>query len=137
MNIYKTNLFPYIIGDSLVDKNVTLTMVNVATEKIMTHNNKSEDKLVLYFKESDKGLILNKTNCKTIATLYGPETEDWNGKPITLYSEIVKAFGQEYNAIRIAPAIPEMKPVKKAKDDKKLFDDADTKTKPANALTES
>jgi len=109
MNIYKTNLFPYIIGDSLKGKTVTMTMSRAVTEKV-TARNQTEEKIVLYFGETDKGLILNKTNAKIIARLYGPETDKWNGGKVTLYTEEVKAFGDTHNAIRIAPAIPADKP---------------------------
>ena len=101
MNIYKTHLFPYIEGDSLADREVTLTMTTVTTEDLPTYNGQTESKLVLHFKESDKGLILNKTNARAIAKLYGPETDDWDGERITLYTERVKAFGEFHNAVRV------------------------------------
>jgi hypothetical protein len=100
MNIYKSSLFPFIQGDSLVGKPVTLTMKAVKMELVPTKPGEADEKPVLYFKESSKGLILNKTNAKTIAQLYGGETNDWTGKPIELYSERVKAFGQWFNAVR-------------------------------------
>lgn len=107
MNIYKTNLFPYIAGDSLVQKSVTLTMTHVTEEKLPARNGKEVDKLVLYFQETDKGLVLNKTNCKTIALIYGGETEDWNGKQIELHAERIQAFGQWHNAVRVSMPKPE------------------------------
>ena len=106
MNIYKTNLFPYIIGDSLIGKTATMTMANVVPEEMQNNRGQKETKYVLYFQETDKGLILNKTNSATIARLYGPETENWQGEQVTLYGEEVKAFGKTHNAVRIAPAKP-------------------------------
>jgi hypothetical protein len=41
-----------------------------------------------------------------IADLYGPETDQWTGKKITLYATNVKAFGKKEDAIRIRTAIP-------------------------------
>lgn len=112
MNIYKTELFPYIQGDSMVGKSVTLTIKGIAAEKL---NNKgqSETKYVLYFEETIKGLVLNKTNAARIAALYGGETDDWTGKRITLYTEKVRAFGGDHNAVRVEERKPA--PVKNGK----------------------
>lgn len=104
MNIYKSSLFKYIAGDSLVGKNVQMTMNRVVNEAVPNDKGKEEEKQVLYFAESKKGMILNKTNAKRIARLFGPETDDWNGKVIELYTEPVKAFGDTHNAIRVREA---------------------------------
>jgi len=104
MNIYKTNLFKYIAGDSLVGKNVVMTIDRVVNENVEGQSGKTEEKQVLYFSESKKGMILNKTNAKRIARLYGPETDDWKGIAIELYTEPVKAFGETHNAIRVREA---------------------------------
>lgn len=108
MNIYRTGLFPHIIGDSLVGKTATLTMTEVKVERLTGHEGRSEEKFVLFlfFEETEKCLILNKTNAATIAKLYGPETDDWRGQAITLYSEEIRAFGKTHNAVRVAPAQP-------------------------------
>lgn len=107
MNIYKSALFPYISGDSLVGRPVTLTMDKVKVESVPTQAGKTEERLVLYFRETQKGLILNKTNAKVIGRLYGGETDAWAGQPIELYAEKVRAFGTEHNAVRVreAPAV--------------------------------
>jgi hypothetical protein len=106
MNIYKTKLFPYIEGDSLVGRTANVTMTEVKVEEMPARNGKQEKKYVLYFEDTEKGLVLNKTNAKTIARLYGRETEGWEGQRITLYSEEVQAFGEKYNATRVAPVTP-------------------------------
>lgn len=100
MNIYKSELFPYIAGDSLVGRPVTLTMKEVKIEPVSS-GGQTENKPVLYFEESKKGMILNKTNAKRIAKLFGGETDEWTGQPIELYSEEVKAFGDTHNAVRV------------------------------------
>lgn len=108
MNIYKsTILFPWIEGDSLVGKPTVLTMADVAVEEVsVPAQGKAMPKITLSFKETDKRLILNKTNAKTVIKLYGPETDAWKGKPVELYSEAVKAFGSMHNAVRVRkPAV--------------------------------
>ena len=106
MNIYKTKLFSHIIGDSLVGKTVKLTITKMSSKNLPDRNGQTEEKYLIHFEETEKTLILNQVNARTIANLYGPETEDWSGKQITLYSEEATFFGKTHNAIRIAPAIP-------------------------------
>lgn len=106
VNIFDTSLFPYIEGQNLVDKMMTLTICKIQTEKMKDHKGRDAEKYVLYFRETKKGLVLNKTNAKRIAILYGCQTGEWDGKQITLYAEEVKAFGEIHNAVRVAEAVP-------------------------------
>lgn len=110
MDIYKTELFPYIEGGQLNGKQFELTIKSVSEDELPNHKGLMEKKYVVHFKETEKGLVLNKTNAKTIINLYGRETNDWAGKRVTLYAEKVKAFGEMHNAVRVkAPvaAVPE------------------------------
>lgn len=105
MNIFGTNLFPYLQGDMFKDAGtVNLTMKNVRMVEVANGNNK-EHKPVLYFHERDKGLILNKTNAKEIAKLYGAETDEWGGKKIGIYAERGRWFGVDGYAIRITSPV--------------------------------
>ncbi len=106
INIFETDLFPYLEGEELLDKTLTLTIRDIKPEKLRNSAGKEEVKQVLYFAETQKGFVLNKTNAKRIATLYGKMTGDWAGKQITLYTEPVQAFGETHNALRVASAIP-------------------------------
>jgi hypothetical protein len=101
MDMYKTSLFPYVEGGTLVGRSVTLTMTSVITEQLPDHQGKPQTKYVLHFRETKKGLILNKTNAKVVIGLYGRDTDGWTGQKITLYSEEVKAFGKLHNAARV------------------------------------
>ena len=101
MNIYKSKLFPYIMGESLLGKSVTLTMKCLSVEMLPGGKGKEEEKYLLYFDETDKALILNKTNAKTIAALYGPETDSWGGNRITIHPEQVRAFGNNHTVVRV------------------------------------
>lgn len=49
----------------------------------------------------EKEWILNTTNLKACAKLYGHRAEDFVGKWIVLYSTMVDAFGEEKLAIRV------------------------------------
>jgi hypothetical protein len=60
-----------------------------------------ERKLILYFQNQKKGLVLNKTNANTIAAKYGDDTEDWLGKEIVLFEAMVDFQGKTGPAIRV------------------------------------
>lgn len=113
---FKT-LFPslYLGAHDLQGRDVSLTMRRVIVEDLKTSGG-SERKPTVYFVETqakaaqaggeEKRLVLNKTNAKVIAKMYGPEVNDWAGKRITIYSARVAAFGEEVDAIRIRPVPP-------------------------------
>jgi hypothetical protein len=103
VNIYDTNIFPYLEGEALVDSLMVLTIYKIVVENLQGHGGKKEEKYVLYFKENPKGFVLNKTNAKRIAQMHGDMTGDWAGKQITLTTERVNAFGETHNAIRVVP----------------------------------
>ena len=106
INIFDTDMFPYLDGEELLDKTLTLTIRDIKPEELRNSAGKEETKEVLYFKETEKGFVLNKTNAKRIAQLYGKMTGQWAGRQITLYTEPVQAFGESHNALRVAPAVP-------------------------------
>ena len=60
-----------------------------------------EEKLVLYFKNRAKGLPLNVTNYKTLASARGTETDDWVGVKITLFQTKTEFDGKEVDAVRM------------------------------------
>lgn len=79
-----------------VENEATFIMATVKMEKL------GEDtKPVLYFEEQEKGLVLNKTNASTIATLYGDDTDEWRGEAITLFSAMVSFQGRNVPAVRV------------------------------------
>ena len=52
-------------------------------------------------------MVMNITNVKTIASLYGPSYHHWKGQSIQIYAMMVKAFGDEVMALRVRAAIPD------------------------------
>lgn len=61
---------------------------------------------VIYFKGHGKGLVLNKTNGRTIAGLYGPNTDHWLGRPITLFPTQTDFQGRQVACIRVRMHAP-------------------------------
>lgn len=62
-------------------------------------------KVCIYFQGKEKGLLLNKTNSTTISSLYGPQTDGWIGKPITIGMSWVDFQGSQVQAIRVRPMV--------------------------------
>ena len=109
-------LFPslYVKAADLRGKDVTLTIRKITVEKLnRMGTSKKEPRPIVYFQETarkaeregvdEKRLVLNKTNARTIADLYGNETDDWIGQKITLYGTEVQFGRGRVEAIRIRP----------------------------------
>ena len=104
--------YDYMGSYSLPDgKDIILTIKETRKEKVTGPGGKKEDCFVCYFVESDKPMILNRTNCKTIEKVFkAPFIEDWPGLRIQLGIDTVSAFGESVEALRIrnvkpAPAV--------------------------------
>jgi|SRR6185312_13115467 len=85
----------YLKAADLQGKEVRVIMSNVEKEKLGDDN-----KLVLYFKGKEKGVVLNKTNSNTISDAYGDDTDDWVDQPLILFSVMVDFQGKVGPAIR-------------------------------------
>ncbi len=73
----------------------------VVIESVTVKDFDDGDKFLITFQNRKKGLIANKTNSKRIAMLYGDETDDWVGKEIVLYTDMVDFQGKTVEAIRV------------------------------------
>lgn len=92
----------------------TLTIRQVVLE-VMEGEKKDEKKVkgMILLAEVPKGWVMNVTNAKCMAAMWGDETNAWVGKRITLMSEKVYAFGEWVPGIRIkgSPDLAEAKSV--------------------------
>lgn len=52
---------------------------------------------------NEKPMILNTTNCKSLAKLFGNHIEDWADKSITLFASTTKFGGEIVECLRIKP----------------------------------
>lgn len=99
MNINDTFPSKFLKAADIGDAQPTVTMKEVIMEDI------GEDRRpVLYFTGKDKGVVLNKTNATNISQAYGPDTDDWTGKKVVLFTAWVDFQGKSIEAIRIRPA---------------------------------
>lgn len=98
----------YLYAFDLQGKDVTLTIEKVTGGQLTGTGGKKTKKPLCFFRESQSGkpLALNSTNCKTIAALYGNDTEGWIGKRITIFPTTTQFGGDEVECIRVRPRVP-------------------------------
>lgn len=88
-------------GDSLKAADLkgsepTVTISNVEMKKFDNGN-----KLVISFEGKKKTLVCNKTNANRIAYAFGTNTDNWIGREITLFTDLVDFQGNTVEAIRV------------------------------------
>ena len=93
--------YRYISGEDLLEGAVTLTIKSIGIDDVQSERGK-EDKVVIEFEETDKMIVLNKTNAKILTKKFStPMVESWIGEQVELYSDTVSAFGKQVFAVRI------------------------------------
>lgn len=115
----------FLKSEDIGDTEMVLTITGVENEELGQGQEK-ETKPVISFKETDKKLVVNKTNFIAIAGVLGSdESDDWSGKQIGLITMQVQFGGKMTMGIRVSLKKPA------AKFSKPLF--AKPATKPAAA----
>lgn len=86
----------------LQGKTVKVTIANCEAKKFDNGN-----KIILTFQGKEKGLVVNKTNAKIIASAYGGNTDGWLGKGIEIYPDKTMFGTDLVDCIRVRiPAPP-------------------------------
>ena len=62
---------------------------------------KAEKKLVVWFTNDERGLVLNKTNNRTIRGAFGDPVADWVGKIIIVFPMMTDVRGKMTPALRV------------------------------------
>jgi hypothetical protein len=86
------------------DQVVTIERIQAGTLK---NGQKTTKKPLCFFSGIKRPLALNATNCKTIAAMFGNDTDDWRGKRITLYPTMTQFGGADVECIRVRPRAPD------------------------------
>jgi hypothetical protein len=107
MNVMEAFPSKFLKADDLQGKEITVQIDHVAMEEV---GKDKEIRPALYFRGKEKGIVLNKTNATNIAAAYGPDTDDWTGQPVTLFTTWVDFQGKSVPAIRVRPASGGVKP---------------------------
>ena len=107
---WKKLINPDYLGAYSLDpgKDIVLTIGTVKKEMITGADGKKEECIVCHWQENEKPMILNSTNCKTISKLLKtPYIERWSGHRIQIGAEVVSAFGEKVEALRVRKSLPE------------------------------
>jgi hypothetical protein len=99
VNINQAFPSKYIKASDLKDQTHVVKIADVKIEEV---GQNKETKPVAYFEGKAKGMVLNKTNSRKIASLAGsPETEDWVGVEVAIYPTETEFGGESVECIRI------------------------------------
>lgn len=98
----------YIAAVEFGSKRYTMTIKVVKVEKLEGDNGKVKDRGVVYFRETPRGWVLNRTNAILLAAMFGDETDAWAGKRVTLYAKKVQLGREMVDGIRVlgSPDMP-------------------------------
>ena len=122
MDINSAFATKYLKASDLQGRDIPVKMGRVEQEKVG-----DDMKLILYFQGKEKGMVLNKTNANAIADVYGGETEDWYGKQIILFEQMVDFQGKRVPGLRIRAPRREAAP---ARQPQRQMADADFDDRP-------
>lgn len=112
-------------GDSLkaADLQGNEPVVTIATVTVKEFD--KDKKLIVSFVGKKKTLVCNKTNANRIAYMHGTNTDNWIGKKIQLYTDLVDFQGNTVEAIRVRPVKQQVAPAAAAPGPE--FDQPDSK----------
>lgn len=87
-------------------KDMIVQIKDVRPEMVQNQQGR-EEKMVMYFENGVKPLILNTTNMKAISKAVGSDyLDEWVGKKIQLFVTMVAAFGTTTDAVRVREFAP-------------------------------
>lgn len=93
----------FLKSSDLDDEDMILTIKKVEAEQF-----EGDLKPVVWFEETKKGLVLNRTNFRSIVQLHGQSTDTWVGKRIALFEVEVSFRSTPIMAIRIRLRVPQL-----------------------------
>ena len=101
------HFFPrqYLSASDLRGKERVVTIDRVVDVDFENDGRKQTRPLVHFKEDGMKPLVLNLTNFRCIEAACGGETDDWPGKKITLYVDLVSFKGKVQEAVRIKHVI--------------------------------
>jgi hypothetical protein len=92
-------------ADLMAEKRLKIRNV---TEEIVGEDR--QKKLVVWFTNDQRGLVLNRINNRTLRTAFGDECDDWVGKSIAVYPTTDNFRGQTVGVVRVRTAPTEAPP---------------------------
>lgn len=104
MNIDEVFASKWLKAADLKERDHTVTIAAAEPQKMPNEN---KTKIALYFTGKEKGLLLNVTNAKRIAQMFGKETDKWIGKQVVIFPTQVEFSGDMVAAIRVKGVLPQ------------------------------
>lgn len=102
----KEHMYAYDL-DGLPNRERTLEIASVSRGELTGEQGRKTKKPMVAFVGEPKKLALNKTNGKTIAKLYGTDTEQWTGELVTVFATTTEFGGETVACIRVKPQRPD------------------------------
>jgi hypothetical protein len=103
---YRTMFDSEYLGAWDLPRDVTVTIAGVKAGQLVGEKGRTAKKPIITFAGKQKAFAANKTNCRTIAAMYGTNTREWIGKRITLYATTTEFGGKSVECIRVRPQVP-------------------------------
>jgi hypothetical protein len=75
--------------------------IKSATDEVVGMGDDKEHRLVLWFTNDERGLILNRTNIRVLRETFGDVVDSWVGKIIVVYPTSVDFRGKLVPALRV------------------------------------
>jgi hypothetical protein len=75
--------------------------IKCVTEELIGIGADQQKKLTVWFTNSEKGLVLNKTNNRTLRGVFGDPVSEWTDKIIVLYRTEAEMRGRMVPALRV------------------------------------
>lgn len=97
---------PHLEAMDLGDEIGASAVVTIDRVELKTVGAEQVRKGVVFFKEFERGMVINKTNSRTIAGLYGSNTDDWIGERITIYRSETSFQNRTVPCIRVKDTVP-------------------------------
>jgi hypothetical protein len=71
------------------------------TEELVGAGAEKEKKLVVWFTNDERGLVLNRVNNRTLRGAFGDDTAGWAGKVIIIFTTMVEMRGKMVPGLRV------------------------------------
>ena len=75
--------------------------IKSATDEVVGIGDDKEHRLVLWFTNDERGLVLNRTNIRVLREAFGDAVDGWIGKVIAVYPTSVDFRGKLVPALRV------------------------------------
>ena len=100
-DVYSSNRLK---AEHVQGRDYRLTITDAPVENCARRGERDDNKIVLYFHQTEKTMPLNVINKNTVKELYGNISEEWVGKQITLFQTMTEYDGKRVQCIRIRTA---------------------------------